>query len=187
MRLVFVGPPGSGKGTQAKLLHERLGLTTIGTGDMFREAVAHKTPVGSRVESYIHSGKLVPDDLVIELVAELFRSDNHPTRFVLDGFPRTLAQAVALEAILRQNHLDLKAVLKFEIPDEEIVERLGGRRMTQGRSDDGEETVRKRLRIYHDYADSLCEHYRRQGLLAVVDATADVETVYRTIVTLSKG
>jgi adenylate kinase len=187
MRLVFVGPPGSGKGTQAALLRERLGLTPIGTGDMFRAAVARGTPVGRQVESYLSSGKLVPDDLVNEVVADLFRGEGRPTRFVLDGFPRTLAQAAALDAILRQNHLDLKAVLKFEIADEEIVRRLSGRKLEQGRPDDDAATVRKRLAIYHGFANELCDYYSKQGLLAVVDATGDVETVYRTIVTLING
>lgn len=186
MRLVFVGPPGSGKGTQSQLLRERLDVTPIGTGDMFRSAVARQTPVGQKVESYLNSGKLVPDELVNEAVAELFRND-HPTKFVMDGYPRTLAQAAAFEAILRQNHLDLTGVLKFEVDDEEIVRRLIARKQTQGRADDDEATVRKRLVIYHGFADDLCEHYRKQGLLASVDATRDVETVYRTIVTLING
>ncbi len=188
MRLVFLGPPGSGKGTQAALLRERLGLQCIGTGDMFRAAVARGTPFGRQVETYVNSGKLVPDDVVNEVVSELFRGDDPPTRFVLDGYPRTLAQAAALDAILRQTHLNLTGVLRFEIDDEEIVRRLSTRKTAQGRTDDNDEaTVRNRLVIYHRFTDELCEHYRKQGLLAAVDATRDVETVYRTILTLING
>src|SRR5262245_21901804 len=101
MRLVFVGPPGSGKGTQAALLREGHGFTVIGTGDILRDAVKRGTPLGKQVESYLAAGRLVPDDLINEVVADLFRRDDHPVRFVMDGYPRTLAQADAFEDILK--------------------------------------------------------------------------------------
>jgi adenylate kinase len=184
MRLVFIGPPGSGKGTQARLLKERLGLVPIGTGDILREAVRDGGALGKKVAPFLQSGQLAPDDLVNELVADLFRRDNHPTKFVLDGYPRTLAQAASFEAVLRQTQLDLKKVLKFTLPDEEVVRRLGGRLVEQGRDDDGAETVRKRLAIYQDGIKDLVEYYRRQGLLRIIDATADVEAVYQNIAAL---
>src|SRR5690242_1023489 len=124
MRLVFIGPPGSGKGTQARLLNQRLGLVPIGTGDIFRAAVREGGPLGKKVEPYLVSGKLVPDELVNELVADLFRRDTHPTRFVMDGYPRTLDQAETFDAILQENGLDLRCVLEFTLPDEEVVRRL---------------------------------------------------------------
>src|SRR5712692_6055111 len=121
MRLILIGPPGSGKGTQAKLLSERLGLVHIGTGDILREAVRLGTPAGLEVKPFVQSGRLVPDDLVNELVADLFRRDPRPECFVLDGFPRTLAQAASFDQILRQQFLDLQAVIYFRVYDEEIV------------------------------------------------------------------
>src|SRR5256885_1790881 len=128
MRLVFLGPPGSGKGTQARLLHERLGRDLIGNGDILPDAVRRGTPLGKQVEAYMTAGGLVPDDLVNEVVADLFRRPDHPTRFVMDGYPRTLPQAVSFEAVRRQNGLDLNAAVLFAIPDEELVLRLARRR-----------------------------------------------------------
>jgi adenylate kinase len=153
----------------------------IGTGDILRGAVRQGGPLGRQVAPYLHSGRLVPNDLVNEVVADLFRRGSHPTRFVMDGYPRTLAQAEAFDAILRQNAIDLRGVLEFSLPDEEVVRRLAGRREVEGRLDDSAETVRKRLAIYHDGVKELVEHYRRQGLLRVIDATGDVEAVYQNI------
>jgi adenylate kinase len=181
MRLVFVGPPGSGKGTQAKLLRERRGYTVIGTGDILRDAVKRQTPLGLQVKSCLHSGRLVPDELVNELIAEVFRRDDRPARFVLDGYPRTVGQAEALDAVLRRTGEDVQHVFQFVLPDEEVIRRLGGRRTQEHRVDDDAETVRKRLVVYDDSADALVEHYRRQGLLREIDAGQDVEKVYRQI------
>jgi adenylate kinase len=181
MRLVFVGPPGSGKGTQAKLLRERRGYTVIGTGDIFREAVKRRTPLGVKIESCLASGRLVPDDLVNELVAELFRRDDHPVRFVLDGYPRTVGQAEALGDILHRTGQDLQHVFQFVLPDEDVIKRLEGRRTQEQRSDDGAETVRKRLSVFHGASDDLVEYYRRKGLLREIDAGQDVEKVYKQI------
>jgi adenylate kinase len=182
MRLVFVGPPGSGKGTQAALLRERHGMTVIGTGDILRDAVRRGTPLGEQVGACLAAGRLVSDDLINDVVAELFRRDDHPVRFVMDGYPRTLAQADAFAAILGQTGLDLRHVLQFVLPDEDVIRRLSGRRVAQQRADDTAETVRKRLTLYHECADDLVEHYRRLGLLRVIDATQDVDAVHRAIV-----
>jgi adenylate kinase len=187
MRLVFLGPPGSGKGTQARLLNKRLGLAVIGTGDILRDAVRLKTPLGQQVEAYLHTGRLAPDELVNEVVTDLFRRPDHPTRFVMDGYPRTLPQAVSIEAVLRQVGLDLGCAVLFKVPDEELVRRLGGRRLAECRADDSEETVRKRLAVYQASIAPLVEHFRREGMLREVDATADVETVYKEIVRLCGG
>ncbi len=187
MRLVFLGPPGSGKGTQARLLNKRLGLAVIGTGDILRDAVRQKTPLGQQVQVYLHSGRLVPDGLVNDIVTELFRRADHPTHFVIDGYPRTLPQAVSFEAVLRQAGLDIRSAVLFSVPDEELVRRLGGRRLAESRVDDSEETVRKRLAVYQASIAPLVEHFRREGMLREVDATADVETVYKEIVRLCGG
>ncbi len=209
MRMILVGPPGSGKGTQAKLLSARLGLDHIGTGDILREAVRQNTPLGKLARPYIESGNLVPDDLVNELVADRLRRDDRPERFVMDGYPRTLAQAVSFDQVLRQQFLNLTAVVVMLVDDEEIVRRLTGRwccphckatfhlisnpPKRQGvcdvcgseliqRSDDQEETVRERLRVYHQSTEGLIPHYQAQGLLREVPGEGDIETIYSHIV-----
>jgi adenylate kinase len=211
MRLILLGPPGSGKGTQAKLLSERQGLVHIGTGDILREAVRIGTPTGRLAAPYVQSGRLVPDDLVNELVAERFRRDDRPERFVMDGYPRTLAQAASFDQVLRQQFLDLRSVVLLTVPDEEIVRRLSGRwscpnptcratyhvtkkpprvagvcdecgtRLTQ-REDDREETIRERLRIYHQNTAELVPHYRNQNLLHEVAGEGDIDTIHAAIV-----
>jgi adenylate kinase len=213
MRLILVGPPGSGKGTQAKLLSSRLGLVHIGTGDILREAGRQNTPLGQVALPYMRSGQLVPDDLVNEIVAEYFRKDNRPERFVMDGYPRTLAQAASFDQVLRQQFLDLKAVLLFIVDDEEIIKRMTGRwscpqckatyhqiyspPRTPGicdvcgtkliqRVDDREETVRERLRVYHASTAELIPHYRAQGLLREVPGMGDIEEIYQRIVEILK-
>src|SRR5262249_34829987 len=128
MRLILVGPPGSGKGTQAELLSQRLGLMHISTGDILREAVRLETPLGQAVGPYMASGQLVPDDLVNEGVAESFRGDDGPARLVMDGYPRTRARAASFEQALRQQFLDLTAVVLLQVDDEQVIERLTGRR-----------------------------------------------------------
>jgi adenylate kinase len=187
MRLMFLGPPGSGKGTQARLLNKRLGLAVIGTGDILRDAVRLQTPLGKQVVAYLHSGRLAPDDLVNEIVADLFRRPDHPTRFVIDGYPRTLPQAVYFETVLRDAGLDLRSAVQFNVPEEELIRRLGGRWLAECRADDKAETVDKRLAVYQSSIAPLVENYRRAGLLREVDATADVETVYKEIVRLCGG
>ena len=213
MRLILIGPPGSGKGTQAKLLCSRLGLVHIGTGDILREAARQNTPLGQVALPYMRSGQLVPDDLVNEIVAEYFRREDRPERFVMDGYPRTLAQAASFDQVLRQQFLDLTAVLLFIIDDQEIIVRLTGRRScpqckatyhlvynpprTPGlcdvcgtklvqRVDDQEETVRERLRVYHASTAELIPHYRARGLLHEVPAVGDIEQIYATILEILK-
>jgi adenylate kinase len=213
MRLILVGPPGSGKGTQAKLLSSRLGLTHISTGDILREAARQNTPLGQVALPYMRSGQLVPDDLVNEIVAEYFRSEKRPERFVMDGYPRTLAQAASFDQVLRQQFLDLTAVLLFVVDDQEIIARMTGRRncpqckatyhlvynppRSPGvcdvcgtkliqRIDDQEETVRERLSIYHASTADLIPYYRAQGLLREVPAVGDIEQIHATIVKVLK-
>lgn len=206
MRLVLVGPPGCGKGTQAEKLRERLGLTVIGTGNMFREAIKLQTPVGQIAKPLIDRGLLVGDSVVNDLVAELFRA-NRPERFVMDGYPRTYAQAIAFDSLLAQQFLHLHAVVNLTIADDEVVRRIGSRRCCENkacgvcynlafrppkadgvcdrcgghlahREDDKEETIRRRLVEFHRNNDALIEHYRRAGILKEVSAHDPVETVY---------
>jgi adenylate kinase len=210
MRLVLVGPPGSGKGTQAKRLAGRLGLTYVGTGDMLRDAVRRGTPVGLRVMPLLERGLLVPDDVVNEAVADLFRGPLRTEKFVADGYPRTPAQAVSFDALLAREVLGLDAVVSLAIADDEVVRRIGGRRCCPKpgcnvcyhveaapprvpgvcdrcgsplvvRDDDREETIRRRLVEFHKNTDALVAHYRAKGLLREVPATDPVEAVYENI------
>jgi adenylate kinase len=212
MRLILLGPPGCGKGTQAKLLAERLQLGHIGTGDIFRDAIRQRTALGIQAEKFVTAGKLVPDDLVNSLVAESFTRPDRPDCFVLDGYPRTLAQAEAFDAVLKRAGLNLSAVVHFLVSDDEIVERLAGRwscptcktvynasefppgaekrcnrpgcgTLLVQRADDREDTVRERLRVYHQNTEPLVEHYRRQGKLRTIDGMGEIESVYARIVT----
>jgi adenylate kinase len=210
MRLVLVGPPGSGKGTQAQLLTKRLGLPYIGTGDILREAIRNGSPAGKLAEPAIKKGNLVPDDLVNKLVEDLFASSNAPQKFVFDGYPRTLAQAIAFDALLTRRNLKLDAVLDFHIEDEEVVRRIAGRYICSNskcnapyhllarapkvpgvcdvcgsplmqRADDVEETIRARLKVFHDNTDDLVRFYKQAGLLHVVPTTGQVEAIYSDI------
>jgi adenylate kinase len=211
MRLVLVGPPGSGKGTQAEKLVDRLGLTYVGTGDILRDAIARGTEMGQRVKPLMDRGLLVPDTEVNDVVAELFRGPNRPDRFVMDGYPRTLAQAHAFDVLLRQQFLALDAVVNLTIPDDDVVKRISGRRCCSNpacgvcfnvyykpsrvankcdkcgsplvlRDDDKEETVRRRLGQFDETTEKLLEYYRKQNLVRDVSATDTPETIYENIV-----
>jgi adenylate kinase len=173
MRLILIGPPGSGKGTQAKLLSQRLGLTHISTGDMLREAIRIGSPAGIKAKPFVESGHLVADDLVNETIADYFRLDNAPTDFILDGYPRTLPQAVSFDQLMRQLHLGIDAALYLKIDDQEVVNRLAGR----GRKDDVEATIRKRLQVFHSTYGGLLDYYRRLGLLHEINGAGDMKSV----------
>jgi len=209
MRLILIGPPGSGKGTQAKLLAQRLDLTHIATGDILREAIARDLPVGQEAQPFIKAGQLVPDVLVNKLIAERLLRPDHPHRFVLDGYPRTVAQARALDAVLAQQKLDLSAAIFLEVPDEELVSRISGRWICPKcqapyhlvnqpprqpgfcdsdpdtalvqRADDREQTVRSRLRAYRAWTAELVPIYRERGQLRSVPGQGDVETIFHAI------
>jgi len=177
MRLIFLGPPGSGKGTQAKLLAERLGVPAISTGDMLRDAVRRGTPLGRRAQAIMEAGELVPDDLVISLVRERTAVPDARNGFLLDGFPRTIEQAKALERILEGNAASVDGVINLFVPEGTLVERLLGRAALEGRSDDRRETVAERLRVYREKTAPLVEYYRGLGLLYDVDGSGSVEEV----------
>lgn len=177
MRLVLLGMPGAGKGTQAKLLVERLKLTYIGTGEILRDAIKRQTPMGQAVEPLMKAGKLVSDHIVNDVVAELLRAPNRPEQFVTDGYPRTYAQTVSFDALLRLEYLNLTAVINLTIDDDEVVRRM----LSRGRADDKEETIRQRLKEFHDNNDKIVEYYRRCGLLKDVPAIGAVEDIYANI------
>jgi adenylate kinase len=208
MRIILFGPPGSGKGTQANLLKERLQFAHISTGDILREAVRLGTPTGKKAEPIMKSGQLVADEMVNEMVADRFRRPDRPQRFMMDGYPRTLAQARFFDDLLRQLGLDLTGVVFLEVNDDEIIRRLTGRwtcpkcqapyhaqskppkktgicdicgTALLQRADDKEETVRQRLKVYRTSTADLAPYYRQRGLLHEVPGQGDIETIYKAI------
>lgn len=204
MYLVLLGPPGSGKGTQAERLKEQLGLPHVASGDLFRENIGNETALGLLAKGYMDRGQLVPDDVTIAMVRERLQQPDCDNGVILDGFPRTLAQAEALDKMLASRARTLAGVLYINVPDEELVRRLSGRwicgqcqtphhmvfsppaeegvcdecsgKLYQ-RDDDRPETVRARLRVYHQQTAPLIDYYRRAGLLVEVDGAGDIETV----------
>jgi adenylate kinase len=205
MKLVLLGPPGAGKGTQAERIKARYGISHLSTGDMLREAVAADTAVGRRAKTIMDAGRLVPDDVINRLVAERIAQPDCARGFILDGFPRTLAQAEALDALLEERHDRLDRVLELAVDDDALVERISGRfacaecgagyhdRFKQPqvagvcdvcgsrefirREDDKAETVRARLEAYHAQTAPLLPYYRERGLLTAIDGMAGIDEV----------
>ncbi len=177
MRIVFLGPPGSGKGTQAKLLAERLKIPAVSTGDMLRAAVREGTPLGLQAKAVMEAGELVSDDLMIGLIRERISQPDARPGFLLDGFPRTVEQAVALDGLLGGNEKRLSTVVNLTVPEAVLIERLEGRSGQEGRSDDRRETVLERLRVYRQKTEPLIEFYRRRGLLRDVDGVGEVSEI----------
>lgn len=176
-RLLFLGPPGVGKGTQAQRLVQDLGVPQISTGDMLRAAVAAGSEVGRKARSYMDRGELVPDDVVIG-VAELRLADaDAADGFILDGFPRTVAQAEALDRILAKIGRELECVVVMEVAEEALVKRLLHRSTLEGRSDDNEETIRNRMRVYRTQTEPLVAHYRRRGIVRTLDGLGSMDEV----------
>jgi adenylate kinase len=209
MRLVLVGPPGAGKGTQGQFLTERLGIPKISTGDMLRDAAEHGTKVGLEAKSYTDRGELAPDEMILKLVRERLAQPNARDGYLLDGFPRTVAQAEQFENWLKEHGQTLDAVVDLEVPNETIVRRLSARRVCPAchetyhlvnrppktdevcdvcghavvqRDDDRAEVVRERLRVYHDRTQPVLNYYRERGLLLPIDGTRPVAEVTEGIV-----
>lgn len=174
MRVVFLGPPGSGKGTQAKLLAERLKVPAISTGEILRAAVAEHNPLGVQAKSVMETGELVSDDLIVALIRERTRQPDARDGFILDGFPRTLAQGRSLDAMLAEDGHTLSGVVNFSVPEPILVERMRGRAAAEGRSDDRPETVRERLRVYREKTEPLEGFYRGRDLVVDIDGVGTV-------------
>lgn len=177
MRIIFLGPPGSGKGTQAKLLSERLGVPAISTGEILRAAVREGTPLGLRAKAVMEAGELVSDDLMIALIRDRIALPDAAAGFILDGFPRTVDQATALERLLAGNGSAVSAVVNLSVPEAVVVDRLHGRAKDEGRADDRPETILERLRVYQEKTEPLAGFYRGRRLLTDVDGMGDVNEV----------
>ena len=181
MNVLLLGPQGSGKGTQAKRISAEFGIPHIATGDILRDAIARETPLGLEVKPVVESGRLVSDELMTALIRERVEADDTRGSFVLDGFPRTLPQAEALDEMLREIGRELSIVFELQIPDEVGIERLLGRAAEEGRKDDTPEVIARRLEIYHRETEPLIEHYRARGIVVGVQADAKVNEVFAQI------
>ncbi|OXS34133.1 adenylate kinase [Streptomyces sp. XY006] len=205
MRIVLVGPPGAGKGTQAAFLAKNLSIPHISTGDLFRANISRQTELGKLAKSYMDAGNLVPDEVTIAMAKDRMEQPDAVNGFLLDGFPRNVSQAEALDELLESEGMQLDAVLDLEVPEDEVVKRIAGRRVCRNesahvfhvtykppakegvcdvcggelyqRDDDSEETVRKRLEVYHTQTEPIIDYYKAQGLVVTIPALGKVEDV----------
>ncbi|MHA1595492.1 MAG: adenylate kinase [Candidatus Baldrarchaeia archaeon] len=209
MRIILFGPPGAGKGTQAKKLSEVFGIPHIATGDILREEVARGTELGKLAKSYMDRGELVPDDIIIRIIEERLKREDCRNGFILDGFPRTMAQAEALDDLLRRLNIKLDAVINLEVSDDEVVRRLSYRRICKKcgkiyhlmfdppkednicdmcggelyqRDDDKEEVIRNRLEVYRKQTLPLLKYYEEKGLLININGERSIDEVFNDII-----
>ena len=206
MKIVMLGAPGAGKGTQAKMISEKYNVPHISTGDIFRANIKENTPLGQKAKEYMDKGLLVPDELVVDLVVDRLAQDDAKNGYVLDGFPRTIPQAEALTEALDKIGEKLDYAIDVEVPDDNIINRMSGRRACGGtyhikfnptkkegicdacggelilRDDDKPETVKQRLTVYHDQTQPLIDYYTKEGILKEVDGTLDLQAVFAEIV-----
>ncbi|MDR1491211.1 MAG: adenylate kinase [Planctomycetaceae bacterium] len=180
MRIVFIGPPGAGKGTQAERIIAKYATAHLSTGDMLRAARDAKTEVGVKAEKYMSSGQLVPDEVVIDVISERLQQPDCQKGYLLDGFPRTIAQAEALDAMLAQKQTPLDVVLELKVPEEELFKRLAGR----GRADDKPEVIRERLVAYTKQTSPLLDYYGKKRLLKSVDGLGSIDGIFAEIETI---
>ena len=209
MKLIMLGAPGAGKGTQAKKIAEKYSIPHISTGDIFRANIKNGTELGKKAKTFMDQGLLVPDELVVDLVVDRVNQEDCKNGYVLDGFPRTIPQAEALDRALAEMGQKIDYAINVEVPDENIVNRMGGRRACVGcgatyhlvyaptktegicdvcgkelilRDDDKPETVQKRLNVYHEQTQPLIDYYTKAGILKTVDGTVDINDVFAAIV-----
>ncbi|WP_125153940.1 adenylate kinase [Clostridium rectalis] len=208
MKIILLGPPGAGKGTQAKLISDKYSIPHISTGDIFRKNISEKTPLGVKAKSYIDKGQLVPDELTIDIVNDRLKNDDCKKGFLLDGFPRTVKQAEALDDFLNNNGSKIDTALLIDVPEKFILDRMTGRRVCTAcgasyhirfnppkveskcdacggeliqRKDDTEETVKERLTVYSNQTQPLVEYYKNNDSLSIVDGTREINDVFKNI------
>jgi len=174
MRIVFVGPPGAGKGTQAERLAQKYAIAHLSTGDMLRAARDAGTEVGREADKYMSAGQLVPDDVIIRIIRERLAEPGCQAGYLLDGFPRTIAQAEALDEMLAERGTPLDVVLELDVPEDELFSRLAGR----GRADDNPEVIRQRLAAYREQTQPLLDYYRSKGLLRTIGGLGTIEEIF---------
>ncbi len=175
--LVFMGPPGVGKGTQAKRLAQRNGWVQLSTGDLFRDHLKRSTPLGELAQRYMDRGEYVPDDVTIDMVREFIDALPKTTRVMFDGFPRTVAQAEALEALLAERGRSIGSVLLLDVPREELVRRILNRSRSEGRADDTPEVIARRFDVYAEQTQPVVEHYDALGRVRRVDGQGDLDAI----------
>ena len=178
MNLILLGPPGAGKGTQAAKIIEKYDIPHISTGDIFRANIKAGTELGKRAQEYMNKGQLVPDELVVEIATDRLKADDCQKGFLLDGFPRTLPQAEALDAILAKTGEQVTATVSIMIPDEMIMERIKGRALKEGRADDAsEDIINNRIVTYHNQTEPLIEYYTKAGRYNEIDGIGTIDEV----------
>lgn len=177
MRIVFIGPPGAGKGTQAERMIATYGLAHLSTGDMLRAARDARTEVGQKAEQYMSGGQLVPDDIIVAIIRDRLGEPDCRRGYLLDGFPRTIAQAEALDQMLAAEKTPLDVVLELRVPDDELFQRLAGR----GRADDKPEVIRQRLVAYRQQTEPLLDYYGKRGLLTTIDGLGTPDEIFERI------
>jgi adenylate kinase len=181
VRLVLLGPPGAGKGTQGRRLAGEFGWPLISTGDILRRAVTQKTALGIQAQHQMNQGLLVGDDVMIGLVEERTLESDAAGGYILDGFPRTVPQAAALDAMLASRGQQLDAVVSLAVPEDVILERLATRKREEARADDDEATVRRRIEVYREQTEPLIEYYRAAGRLIEVQGVGGIDAIYRSL------
>ena len=181
MNLILLGPPGAGKGTQGHRLSEQYSIPEISTGDILRAAVHKGTPLGREAQSYMERGALVPNEVMIGIVRERLAQDDTVRGFILDGFPRTVAQAEALMQLSEAQQRPIEHVISIEVPQEKLLQRLAGRRQLEGRHDDTDEAIRHRLEVYARETAPLIDYYHRQGLLRCIAGVGTIDEIFQRI------
>lgn len=187
MRIVLLGPPGAGKGTQSEVIKTTFGIPHISTGDIFRANVKGETPLGKEAQGYMSRGELVPDSVVNRMVADRLRQDDAAAGFLLDGYPRTVGQAYTLAGMLAMLDVDLDVVLHFTVPLAELEARIAKRQSEEGRDDDDAKIFERRMKEYRDQTTDVVPHYRDAGLLVDVDAVGTVDEVTERVLAACRG
>ncbi len=177
MKAILVGPPGGGKGTQAAFLVQKYSVAHISTGDILRAAVKEGTPLGKEAKSFMDKGELVPDSVIIGIIEERIKQDDCKKGFLLDGFPRTTPQADALNDMLNKSNSKIDHVIHVAVKDDELMKRLLGRAQKEGRSDDNEETIKNRIKVYNQQTSPLIDYYRTKGILRDIDGMGTIEEI----------